>query len=340
MVSRMIVGATQLVGGWRALVVALALFQAVPPAPPPTRAEDPVRVIQALYAQRRFQEAAKLGEKLVKERRDDPDAWMALALVHLAPDWPFRRDARAESAAERALKLAGHRPDVVAACAMARYRQTKYDEALAFIAELVDADPPKLAGDALSDLLETRADVLLKRDALDAAAKEKALHDLERALAATPQAATPRAMRADVAMQDGRFADALDDLLIAQVNQPGSRQVHHELHLCLGRLGKKEEARHHYEIWKRLNRLTESTSLTNAPDPEERLQLLRELRDLNPNDLDHRFDLAQVALEAGQPDAAIQECDSLLKINPGWPPAQWLLQQAKKMKQGESEGER
>ncbi len=313
-------------------LLAAASFAAAPLARAQQTTAEGVKLVKAFYAQRRYQDAARVAERLVREHRDDPDAWMALANIHLAPDWAFRHDARAEVAAEKALKLAGRRTDVLATLATAKCRQTKYDEALPLIAELVDSVPPKVGGDALTDLLAMRADVALRRESVDPEARGRALADLDRAIAAVPANSTVRAMRAEARLQDGRLEEALADLLVAQRTMPGSKQVQYLLQSCLARLGRRDEARRHFEIWKRLNRLTDSQGITSAPELPERRQLLRELKELHPADLEHRLQLAQVELELRDPDAAIAECDELLKLAPEWPVALYLRGEAQKAK--------
>jgi tetratricopeptide (TPR) repeat protein len=321
------------------VILAAALSHLAPTAVVPAAQEaqtlaDGLRVVRTLYEQRRYQEAATIAERMTREHRGEVDAWMALASVHLAPDWALRRDARAESAAERALKVGGRRNDVVAALAMAKYRQVKYDDALALIAELVDAAPPKVAGAALSDLLTIRAEILLKAHALDPGARERAFADLARAIAATPRSPPPRLLRGEALQQDGRLEEALADLSVAVSDSPGSKQAHKQLQTCLLKLGKRDEARRHYEIWQRLNRLSDSVTTVNAPTPEEARQILRELKELNPADLNHRLDLARAELDLGALDAAIAECDQVLDLNPGWPPAAWLRAEALRVKSG------
>ncbi len=311
----------------------------VPAAPPASAVPfaDAARAIHQLVAERRFVEAAQASERLVKERPTDPEAWLLLANVHLSPDWSFRRDVRAASAAEKALKLAGRRVDIVSVLAIARARLVDYDAALALIAEMCDAVPPaspKLSGEPLSDLLVCRADILLKRDATDAAARARVLVDLERAIAASPHAAQPRLMRAEALMNVDRHAEALVDLEVAVQSQPGNKQVHAALRNACSRLGKRDEARHHYEIWKRLNRLTDSVATVSSPDPAERRQTLRELAALNPTDVDHRLALVRSEIEFGDAAAALKECDALLVLIPDWPPARYLREQARQLQAG------
>ncbi len=296
------------------------------------RPDDPVLAIRGLVDQRRFVEAAQAGERLVKERPEDADAWLLLAQVHLVPDWAFRRDARAASAATRALKIAGRRPDIVAALAFARARLTEYDEALKLIAEVCDSEPPRVAGEVLSELLVLRADLSLKRDG--AAGQAAALLDLERAIAAAPRASQPRVMRAEALMNGDRHAEAIADLLIAIDSAPGNKQAHAALRGAYSRLGQREEARQHYEIWKRLNRLTDSVASTSAPDPQERRNILRELATLNPRDVDRRLELVQVEAQLNDLPAALAACDALLEVAPTFAPARYLREQLLQAKAG------
>lgn len=287
-----------------------------------------VRAIRGLLEQRRFIEAAQAGEKLVKEHPDDADAWTALAYVHLSHDWPFRRDARAASAAQRAIKAGGRRPDAVAALATARARLTEYDEALVLIAEMCDATPPRVVGDQLAQLLVLRADVTIKRGGGEPSAQLAVMGDLERAIAAAPRSSGARVLRAEALMNADRHAEALVDLEVALEVTPGSKQAHAAARTCRQRTGDTAGSRRHYEIWKRLNRLTDSVASASAPDEQERRTTLRELAGLNPRDVDRRAELAQLELKLGDAAAAIRECDALLVIRPGFVPWLRLREQA------------
>jgi len=330
--------ASRLPSRWLALALALSSAFAAAAATPATAQEsapaDAPRAIRGLIEQRRFVEAAKAGEALVKERPGDGEAWLLLAYVHLSDDWPFRRDARAESAAQKALKLLGRRPDVLAALAVAHARLLEYDEALPLLAELCDATPPQVQGEQLAELLVLRADLLLKRGGADPAAQAQLLRDLDRAIVASPRSSAARVMRAEALMNADRHADALADLLLAIEVAPGSRAAHAGLRNCYARLGQKEASRRHHEIWKRLNRLVDSVATASAPEPEERRTILRELATLNPRDLDHRLALASLELELGDVGAALAACDALLADRPDWPPARWVREQALRAKSG------
>ena len=310
-----------------ATILAAAGTQEVAPA-------DAPRAIRGLLEQRRFIEAAKAGEALVKERPEDGEAWLLLSYVHLSDGWPFRRDARAESAAQRALKLLGRRPDVLAALAVARARLLEYDETLPLLAELCDATPPRVADEQLAELLVLRADLLLKRGGADPAAQAQVLRDLDRAIAASPRSSSARVMRAEALMNGDRHADALPDLLLAIEVAPGSRGAHAGLRNCYTRLGQREASRRHHEIFKRLNRLVDSVASTRAPEAEERRTILRELATLNPRALDHRLQLASLELELGDAGAALAACDAVLRDRPDWPPARWVREQALRAKSG------
>ncbi|MSR45990.1 MAG: tetratricopeptide repeat protein [Planctomycetes bacterium] len=295
---------------------------------------EAIRGLRALVEQRRFIDAAKAGEALVKKQPDDGEAWLALAYVHLSPDWPFRRDARAKSAATRALKVLGRRPDVISALAVAHARLVEFDEALPLIAELCDGAPPPVAGAKLAELLVLRADIAIKRGASDPAATVTMLGDLDRAIAAAPRSAAARVMRAEALMHADRHKEALTDLNVAIDAAPGHKAAHAAMRVCCQRTGDREGARRHLEIWKRLNRLTDSVASASAPDDEERRVILRELAELNPLDVEHRLQFAALELKLGDADAAIRLCDALLSVVPEWPPAWHLREQAHLTKRG------
>jgi tetratricopeptide (TPR) repeat protein len=191
-----------------------------------------------------------------------------------------------------------------------------------------------VVGEAYADLLYLRASIALRRDALDAAAHVNALADLDHALATAPAYAPARRLRAETLLSDGKVAEALADLEIAVVTAPGDKSVHYEMQRCLSRLKRPDEAKLHYEIWKLLNALTDSTATTNAPDASERRELLKKLKELNPADFVRRLQLAEHELALGDPDAAIKECDELLAKHAAWAAAEHLRNEALRAKAG------
>jgi len=305
-----------------------------PPAPVPAEVAAEIRKIHALYDEARYAEAAHAGEQLVKAHRESAEAWLTLAAVHLSPIWSRRRDARAESASRRALQAGGRRPETLQALATALYRQAKYDEAEPLMNELIDAKPPRVAGDALGDLYVLRASIALRRDALAPGGKERAVADLEAALAVVPDQPMAHTLLAQMLIADGKLPEALAHLEKAAQSDPGEKAVHHQMHLCLSRLGRRDEAKRHYDIWHLLNRLTDSNSATNAPDAKERREILTKLRECNATDWPRRLDLIQAELELGDPEAARKECDLLLQERPDWPPALRMNEVAQKAKAG------
>jgi len=312
-------GSSSLSGAW--LLLPFLLFESQTPcrASPPPCAEK-VKAIAQLGAERRYPEAVELAERTVREYADDATAWIALARVHLDPEYLYRRPARAESAARRALKLVGRRPDVLGLLAQALFDQSEHEEALRLIAEVVDA--PAAAGSdvtLLSDLLVLRAEIRLRQSPQEPALRTAALADLGRAVELLPRGGRARLVRGEALLGEGRTEEALADFEVAVSTRPGSRQAHYELFVAESQLGRKDEAKRHYEIWKRLNRLIESVAQENAPDAAERRQLLRELAQLNPADLAHRLDLAELEVELGDVDAAKRDCDELAALGVGGP---------------------
>lgn len=305
-----------------------------PPSPVPPEIAVELRKIRALYDEGRFAEAARAGEQLCKVHKESADAWLTLAAVHLSPIWSRRRDARAESASRRALQAGGRRPDVLQALATALYRQAKYDDAEPILNELIDPRPPRVTGDALGDLYVLRASIALRRDALAAGSRERAIADLEAAFVAVPDQPTAHTLRAQMLIAEGKLAEALPHLELAAKADPGDKAVHYQFHLCLSRLGRKDEAKRHYEIWHLLNRLTDSNSATNAPDPKEKREILAKLRECNPADWQRRLDLIEAQLELGEVEAARKESDALLAERPAWPPALRMKDVAQKATAG------
>jgi tetratricopeptide (TPR) repeat protein len=307
-----------------------------PAAPVPAEVVAEIRKIRALYDEGRYAEAARSGEALCKVHKESAEAWLTLAAVHLSPVWTRRRDARAESASRRALQAGGRRSETLQSLATALYRQAKYDEAEPILNELIDPKPPRVSGDALGDLYVLRASIALRRDALAPGGRERAVADLEAALAAVPDHPTAHTLRAQMLIAEGKLNEALPHLELAAKSDPGDKAVHHQYHLCLSRLGRRDEAKRHYEIWHLLNRLTDSNSATSAPDPKEKREILAKLRECNPTDWQRRLDLIEAQLELGEVEAARKESDALLAERPAWPPALRLKEVAQKAKVGEA----
>ncbi len=306
-----------------------------PAVPVPAEIVAEIRKIRALYDEERFADAARAGEALCKARKESTEAWLTLAAVHLSPTWTRRRDARAESASRRALQAGGRRPETLRSLATALYRQAKYDEAEPLVNELIDPKPPRVGGEALGDLYVLRASIAMRRDALVPGSRERAVADLEAALAVVPDQPIAHTLRAQMLIAEGKLKEALPHLELAAKSDPGDKAVHHQFHLCLSRLGRKDEAKRHYAIWHLLNRLTDSNSATNAPDPKEKREILAKLRECNPTDWPRRLDLIEAELELGEVEAARKESDALLAERPAWPPALRLKDVAQKAKAGE-----
>jgi tetratricopeptide (TPR) repeat protein len=317
---------------WTGLVASLALAlpgtRALPqegPRPPRGEIEpltpeirEGMRAARELFEANRFPESAKACEELVRAHPGSIEAWLALAGVHLCPDWASRRDARAESASRRALQLGGRRPDILQALATALFREAKYEQCAPILDELIDATPPKLPPPELADMHVLRAHLALREEALDAAAKAHALEDLRAALILDANHPLAHLLLAETLVADGKPEEALGHLQAALVVTPGDKSVHYQLYVCLAKLKRRDEAKHHYDIWHLINRLTDSRSQTNAPDPKERREILAKLKLLSPGDLGHRLDLVDAEIELGEFDAAGAEIDELLKQKPGW----------------------
>jgi len=310
------------------------------PAAATTDVQQGVARMRSLRDQNRFVEAAQLGEKAAREHPDSVEVWLALAEVHLSTAWPMRREARAESASRRALKAGGRRPETLVTLATALVRETKYDEAQPLLDELLNASPPRVTGSPAADLLVLRANIALRRDALDDAARAQARADLDRALALVPTHASAQALRGEMLLIDGKLEEALADLEAACAACSGGKaaayqgMVHYQLQICLTRLNRRDEAKVHYEIWSVLNRLNDSIAATNAPDAATRRKLLLRLKQLDPSDLVRRLQLAQIEIELGEFDAAIEECDELLSRRPDWLPARHVKIEARRCRSG------
>jgi tetratricopeptide (TPR) repeat protein len=300
-----------------------AAQEETPPAASTAQEQVAVRkvgeFVARMFENRMYGEAAREAERLVRTFPENPWAWLILARCHLQDGWPMRKDARAEFAADKALELGGPQPPMLVAVATAKFRQRETLEALQAIGQVVDA--PFLQVDPLTqaDLLVMRAQILVREHALDEDAVQRGARDLDQALRLVPGHVMARLERAELRMAAQEWEPALEDLEVALVQSPGNKQVHWKLKSCYMALKRPEDARRHLEIWKRLNRLTDSLSSTSAPDPEETLHLLRELEGLNPSDHARVLQLGFLELEAGHPDAARRILDRLRETVPRLP---------------------
>ncbi len=276
------------------------------------------RMILAYMEQRRFPEAARECEKLVRRHPDLAAGWTLLAECHLSNQWALRKDGRAEQAAEKAVELAGRKPGLLVNLARAKFRQRKSEEAIVLITELVDGPLMRVDRDTQASLLVMRAQLLLRGEALDPEAKKQGREDLNRALVLDPFHPSALLERAEIRMEAQDFENAKKDLDTVLQKTPGDKQAHWKLRGCYLAMGDRDKARHHMEIWRKINTLTDSIASQSAPDEEQTRQLLRELKDLNPADLNRRLQLAWHEYLAGEQASAQKEYDELAAERPGW----------------------
>jgi len=314
------------------LLVALVLTwpgPAISAAPAPQQAKPPDEAemravaagreqVQALLNQYRFPEANTAARALAKEYPRNADAWLLIAYVHLQDGWFGAKAGRALDAATRARDLGGPRTDILIAQALSGFRQ-RWEGTMEVLDLLLDHPEHRLQPGLAATLLHERAVLNLHAETDVEAARTKALADLEQALTLAPNHPGVRLERASQRRLAGDYAGAVEDLLVSLAGDPGSVAVHYELKTCYVALKDMEKARHHLKVWQLLLRLTDSPSSASAPPPEERVEILRELRVLNPTDLQRRVDLVAQELEHGDLDRAAQELAELKKEYPRIP---------------------
>ena len=323
------------------LVLGAALGTAVTSAP----AQDPVQEmrqeagrIQKLLSNKEFPKAARRAETLVKKFPDEFAVWMVLANVHLQEGWSSRKDARALEAARRARELGGDRPDVLFALATAHYRQRE-ENTTSLLDELLAKQPTPFDRHQRCELLFMRAALVIRGENQDEATRQKAFEDLNGILQLNPKHGKTRQLRADALRDDGQYEKALEDLRVVYEISPGNKQLHYGLYSCYRGLRDMEKAQHHLRIWKLVHQLTDSIARTSAPEPEERLALLRELRELNPDDVRRRLELVQLELMLGELDNAEREWKALKERYPEWQPLEPLKAEIDRRRVGDGSGE-
>lgn len=282
--------------------------------------------------------AARRAERLVETFPGEGRAWFALALCHLETAWELRNDARAEEAIERTVGLTGENATLALLSAQAKFRQGKYKAFEELSERLHTRYWDALASDQRADLLTWDADGRLRNHPGDAVEEQKALAELAQALQLHPDHAHALLLRASYLIERGRHAEALQDLQRALPGDPGNKQIHYQLRSCYARLKQSEAARHHYQIWKHLNRLTDSVVTRGGPGPEERLQILRELAVQNPADLPRRLELVQLEWLQGDRAAAEREFTALRAEAGDWPPLEGFLEGLQSLSEEDEDG--
>ncbi len=279
------------------------------------RLASELKKVEGLLAQSRYAEAARAAERLVRRFKNEFLAWMALAHCHIQ-EWPLRNDQRAEEAAEQCVLLKGREPPVLLVLVKTKLRQSKFDEVLALVEELLPHPAIRSAPETTAELLTMRATVHQRQGALDPQALKKAAEDLELARTLSPRNVGVLISSAELHIHEQRYEEARVELEAAVAISPGQKRVHSLLVTCYRHKKDPEKVKLHYEILTLLNRLVDSVALTNAPKEEERFEILRKLAVKNPTDFEHRMQLAVVLWRRGESPAALKEIDEILKIAP------------------------
>jgi tetratricopeptide (TPR) repeat protein len=137
-----------------------------------------------------------------------------------------------------AAQLAPQAPDPRFFMALGDYRQSKYDEAEKVLRNAI------ASGIEDSDLHYLLAECLLRVDSANA---NRALVELNQAIALNPNSVSARVLRGSTLLEAGRPQDALVDLKIARDLDPNPQRDTRNTTYLLGRaymaLGKREEAK-------------------------------------------------------------------------------------------------
>ncbi|MFM8930460.1 MAG: tetratricopeptide repeat protein [Gemmataceae bacterium] len=107
-----------------------------------------------------------------------------------------------------------------------------------------------------------------------------------------------------LAQGSGKMEMAAEMLEKAAQLSPNDHEIHYQLSLCLERLGRKEEARHHLELFRKVE--AEMVRLDT---------LLKEVVN-NPKDPKPRLEAGKICLRNGQPDEGIRWLQGALEIAP------------------------
>jgi tetratricopeptide (TPR) repeat protein len=173
----------------------------------------------------------------------------------------------------------------------------------------------------------------LRRNSADPQRREQALRDLQIAVQLDPRNVSARLQRAQVRSESAEYEAAVQDLRVALQVAPGNKQVHFQLRVVLTRLQRRDQARHHLEVWKLLHRLTESVANASAPDLAERTEILLRLKELNPHDWGRRIELVQLLLHRELFAQAEGEIDTLREQGAPERTVQGLLEQSQQAQQ-------
>jgi tetratricopeptide (TPR) repeat protein len=144
--------------------------------------------------------------------------------------------------------------------------------------------------------------------------QEEAIPLLDALLVRFPQCPEALVMRGRLALQNGQLEEA-EKLLRQGVDlDPGTYAARFQLHTCLTRLGKMEEAR------EESNRLKQM---------EEDMRVLEQMgggkMQLTPHDPALHVQVAQIALRTGQLDEAVRWLHNALREDPNYAPAHQML---------------
>jgi tetratricopeptide (TPR) repeat protein len=161
---------------------------------------------------------------------------------------------------ERAQRLEPDRPLTLLALGLTLNARKLHRPARAHLSRSLELAPESL--EAAAALAEAEAGL----GELDAA---RAL--AERALARAPGHATGNLVMGMVLMQEERYAEARDALLLAAAAEPGSSRAHYQLSLAYARLGDEASAERHLQLYREA-----------LAQIEERVKQLRQQTELAP----------------------------------------------------------
>ena len=153
-------------------------------------------------------------------------------------------------ALRRALELEPNRASALIGLGLTLNHQKRHAEAREVLDRGLVLDPNN--GDGLAALAEAEAGL---------SELESAEQHALRALAIGGPQATAHLALGLIRMQQGRYAEARDDLQAAVAADPKSTKAHYQLSLALARLGDRETSREHLEAYRRLLREDEEQLL-------------------------------------------------------------------------------
>ena len=281
--------------------------------------------------------AIKLGQRLVAEFPQSPDAQVSLGNVYRQ----IGQSAQAVDCWNGALALDSRRADVYTFLAILAEEKGDAEQALDHWKKVLSLKP------ALPGLRDSLANTLMTLNRWDQAIE--VLHE-ERKI--SPHSARNRYLLGRAYAQQNNFSKAASHFEETIALDPNWAQAYYELSTALLRCGQREEARHFRNVFTEKKKHTRedgaygytaqddlfkakqtligvcagaATLFQNMNQGTLALALLQRIASLDPNDLAGQKRLAARYQALGRLPEALNQCEQIARLTPGDPTCQMLI---------------